>query len=129
MVESPWAYDALEEKVPSSYKIVANGKTLQFSVKAPKDAAYPIAADPSYTFWAGEVHCSWGSCTFYLERVKTNWVRANGNSMGAAAFPIFLGRNVCAWLVAATAVSGLGALALGSACAVSIGLVAWRIRQ
>ncbi len=74
-VDAPWAYDAEGREVSVSYHIPASGKMLQMRVHADKDSAYPIVADPAWSFWAGVMHCSWGSCTFYLERAKTYWVR------------------------------------------------------
>jgi hypothetical protein len=93
------------------------------------DAAYPIVADPAFTFWAGQIDCSWGSCTFYLERAKTYWLRDQLNSVGWAAGAAVLTRNLCAWVVAAFSLPGPGAVVEGSARVAFVAGSYWSIKN
>ncbi len=106
VVEAPWAFDASGSAVKTTYEISADGKTLTQYVSPDAEAAYPIVADPAWTFWAGEIHCSWGSCTFYLERAKTYWLRDQVNSVGVAAGVAVLTASFCGWVAAAFTVAG-----------------------
>ncbi|GBE25019.1 hypothetical protein BMS3Bbin02_01301 [bacterium BMS3Bbin02] len=105
-VEAPWAFDANGSAVKTTYEISADGKTLTQYVSPDADATYPIVADPAWTFWAGQIDCSWGSCTFYLERAKTYWLRDQVNSVGVAAGVAVLTASFCGWVAAAFTVAG-----------------------
>ena len=62
LIEAPWAFDALGNKIPSEYTI--QGDTLVLNVAHDMAAAYPVVADPVWT---------WGivSGTAYFSRDET----------------------------------------------------------
>ena len=62
LIEAPWASDALGNKIPSEYTI--QGDTLVLNVAHDMAAAYPVVADPVWT---------WGivSGTAYFSRDET----------------------------------------------------------
>jgi hypothetical protein len=126
-IDAPWAFDANGEPVGASYKVVANGSRLVLSVDRAGEAAYPVTADPSFTSWVGEVHCSWGSCTFYLERVKTYWVRDVFATKSFAVASAMVGSALCGWIVAGTSFTGVGAFFVGIGCAAYIASVIYDV--
>ena len=48
LIEAPWAFDALGNKIPSEYTI--QGDTLVLNVAHDMAAAYPVVADPVWTW-------------------------------------------------------------------------------
>jgi hypothetical protein len=126
-IDAPWAYDSKGRPVPPHYE-VGDG-VLHLVVEPDASAAYPLLADPSYTFWAGEVHCSWGSCTFYLERVKTYWIADTFASLPFALAAEVVAGSLCGWLAAASWFSGIGAFVVGMACEVWATWYAWQIQD
>lgn len=120
-IEAPWAYDANGQPVDVSYKVSRNGTTLTLLVTHNSDIVYPITADPSFRSWVGVVDCSWGGCTFYLERVKTRWIRDTFARLGFALATTTVSYMVCRWLAAAK-FAGLG-------CALAVVTMIWHIQH
>ncbi len=126
-IETPWAYDAAGNPVPTRYQVHESGRKLTLIVGRSDQTRYPIVADPSFTSWAGEVHCSWGSCTFYLERLKTYWIRDTFAAQGFAIGSAVVGSALCSWVVAGTSFTGVGSFFVGLACAAYVASVMWDI--
>ncbi|MCY4492702.1 MAG: hypothetical protein OXB92_02450 [Acidimicrobiaceae bacterium] len=68
LIEAPWAFDALGNKIPAEYTV--QGDTLVLNVAHGMAAAYPVLADPVWT---------WGlvSGTAYFSRNETKAVAGN----------------------------------------------------
>jgi len=78
---------------------------------------YPIVADPAFTFWAGQLDCSWGSCTFYLERVQTYYLQDEVRDHGVQVLYAVLTSTICGWVTLAFGLGGPAAIIAGSVCA------------
>ena len=76
-IDAPWAKDAHGNAVPTGYHL--DGTTLVQTVDTTATTAYPVVADPHYT---------WGyiTGTIYYNRAETKWMRNKGNiiAMGSA---------------------------------------------
>lgn len=125
-VEAPWAFDANGSVVKTTYEISADGKTLTQYVSPDADVTYPIVADPAWTFWAGQIDCSWGSCTFYLERVKTYSLRNQLNSLNVTMGLAVLTGTFCTWVAAAFT---LAAFVVLNICRAAMAGLYWTIRS
>lgn len=125
-VDTPWAFDANGSAVETRYEISVDGTTLIQYVLPEAKAAYPIVADPAWTFWAGQIDCSWGSCTFYLERAKTYWLRDQLNSLGVTVGIALLSATFCGWVSAAFT---LAAFVVLNICRAAMAGLYWTIKS
>ncbi|MCY4495590.1 MAG: hypothetical protein OXB92_17235 [Acidimicrobiaceae bacterium] len=105
LVEVPWAFDALGNKIPSEYTI--QGDTLVLNVAHDMAAAYPVLADPVWT---------WGitTGTAYFSRDETEIIAGSVASVApflVALPPRFKGiiggyaLNIFGWAVSALFIS------------------------
>jgi hypothetical protein len=124
-VDAPWAIDRSGRDVGSTYTVSDDGARLQLSAERSGIARYPLTADPSFTFFAGEVHCSWGSCTFYLERSRSRWIHETLDSLGFAVGGAVVSGALCGWLGSAL---GIGT-ALALACSGLVAANLWAIEH
>ncbi|MFF2404450.1 hypothetical protein ACWCY1_25730 [Streptomyces goshikiensis] len=69
-IDAPWAKDANGKAVPTSYKL--DGHTLVQTIETGPDTAYPVVADPHYT---------WGiiSGTVYFNKSETKVIALGGS--------------------------------------------------
>ncbi len=116
-VDEPWAYDADGSVVETWYEISADGKTLIQNISPTAAAVYPLVADPAYTFWAGQLDCSWGSCTFYLERVKTYYLQDQIQQHGNQILLSVLYSTICSWVAVGFSLAGPAAYIATAVCA------------
>lgn len=74
-IDAPWAKDAQGRDVPTSYKL--EGTTLVQEVTTDKNTAYPVVADPKWT---------WGivSGTVYFNKQETRHMAGNASFVAAA---------------------------------------------
>ncbi len=79
VVSPPWAKDANGTAVATSYTVADGGKKIVQSVQH-KGAAYPVVADPRYSWW-------WGGVDVYLSRSETQWALTAGLGAITALFP------------------------------------------
>ncbi|MFN3214946.1 MAG: hypothetical protein ACE367_00445 [Acidimicrobiales bacterium] len=122
-IDAPWAIDGQGRDVGSNYAVSDDGTRLQLSAERSGAARYPLTADPSFTFFAGEVHCSWGSCTFYLERSRSRWIHRTLTSHSGDVAVGTVASAACGWLGAAL---GLGWVAMLS-CAAIVASQLWQL--
>lgn len=99
-IEAPWAKDANGAPVPTRYRL--EGSTLVQEIDTDSDTAFPVVADPKYT---------WGivTGTAYMNRAETKKIATYGAMAGLAAGALPPPLNVLyttnATLVTAKAVS------------------------
>ncbi|MCX5174335.1 hypothetical protein [Streptomyces virginiae] len=55
-IDAPWAKDATGKPVPTSYSL--DGNTLVQTIKTGPDTAYPVVADPHYTWGSSPAPCT-----------------------------------------------------------------------
>ena len=128
-IDVPWAFDANGTAVDVSYAVTAEGARLILLVSGARSTVYPVTADPSFTSWVGELHCSWGSCTFYLERAKTYWIRHTFATYNFAVAAAIVGTAFCSWVVAGSARTGAVAFFAGLTCAAWVASNMWTIQN
>ncbi len=74
MIGAPWAVDAKGKPVRASYK-VSSGGVITMHVEHSKSVAYPVVADPTYS-WNG-FQVSWGTWTPWRVTVQLNKARSD----------------------------------------------------
>lgn len=87
MIGAPWAVDANGKPVPASYKVSSDG-VITMHVEHSKGVAYPIVADPSYS-WNGFL-ASWGTWTPWNVNVYLNKARSEDAADGGAVLCVGL---------------------------------------
>ncbi|MEV5874244.1 hypothetical protein AB0L75_08435 [Streptomyces sp. NPDC052101] len=101
--DAPWAKDAGGKPVPTHYEI--SGSTLIQKIDTTADTAFPVVADPKYTW-------GWVTGTVYYNKKETKWMRNKGNALAAGlAFSSIVGGALGgpAGAVVATGVTGIWA--------------------
>ncbi|MEU7649639.1 hypothetical protein [Streptomyces huasconensis] len=68
-IDAPWAKDARGKSVPTNYKL--EGDTLVQQVNTTKDTAFPVVADPKFTW-------GWVTGTAYFKRSETRSIAIYG---------------------------------------------------
>lgn len=94
-IAAPWAVDSAGLDIPVGYEISDDGQTLSMQISPSDDAAFPVTADPRWRFWRGVIDCSWGSCTFYLERKTTYQLRNYFNTNSWSRISNIVNAIVC----------------------------------
>ncbi|MGW1287462.1 hypothetical protein ACWD4N_28135 [Streptomyces sp. NPDC002586] len=101
--DAPWAKDAGGKPVPTHYEV--SGNTLIQKIDTTTDTAFPVVADPKYTW-------GWVTGTVYYNKNETKWMRNKGNALAAGlAFSSIVGGALGgpAGAVVATGVTGIWA--------------------